>query len=284
MAARLTHSQLKETYPSLIPSSFECPISSEVMEHPVIHPECGHSFEQLHIEEWLDSDATCPLCRKEVTANDFVPNRNLESAISDTVETVFRTLNNTEKKLQSTEKGLRKVQKSRDLVQAESNNIRQNMTVVQGELGQKESALQKVMVDLKSTQKGLRKTQQNRDHTEHTLAEALKALDEKNQRIQRLNSSVQKLQVLLEESEHGRYHAERKVRELKGEQAELKTKLEWSEHGHYHAENELYELRHKLSEMETKPRNTRCLRYVSAIITLVAMILFCAPKPSKHVS
>lgn len=49
------------------PSDFLCPISKQLMVQPVALVETGHSFEQAHIQRWLDTNSTCPVSRKQLT-------------------------------------------------------------------------------------------------------------------------------------------------------------------------------------------------------------------------
>lgn len=64
-----------------IPSDFMCPITLDVMVNPLMSRH-GHSFERDAILEWISNGTRqCPLTRKPVRLNDFVPNSALEMKI-----------------------------------------------------------------------------------------------------------------------------------------------------------------------------------------------------------
>ena len=48
-----------------------CPISLEQIK-TAFKLSCGHVFEKENIIDWLSSKKTCPLCRKDVTEEDFI--------------------------------------------------------------------------------------------------------------------------------------------------------------------------------------------------------------------
>jgi hypothetical protein len=65
------------------PASFVCPLTTELMEDPVMDL-CAHNFERAAITEWLSSKAThdcCPISRKPLTVDDLVPNHTLAERI-----------------------------------------------------------------------------------------------------------------------------------------------------------------------------------------------------------
>eukprot|EP01091_Cochliopodium_minus_P013282 TRINITY_DN4241_c0_g1_i2.p1 TRINITY_DN4241_c0_g1~~TRINITY_DN4241_c0_g1_i2.p1 ORF type:complete len:573 (-),score=175.07 TRINITY_DN4241_c0_g1_i2:98-1816(-) len=63
-------------------SIFEDPISFEIMENPVISVQCGHSFSEKTIKEWLQKHTKCPICNSDMTFNSLKPNYSLREAIS----------------------------------------------------------------------------------------------------------------------------------------------------------------------------------------------------------
>ena len=64
------------------PTSFCCPISSELMVDPVTCAD-GHSYDRAHIERWLSSHNTSPSTNTELPHKDLVPNHALRNAIED---------------------------------------------------------------------------------------------------------------------------------------------------------------------------------------------------------
>lgn len=59
---------------------FVCPITHELMKHPVIDRE-GFSYEQSAILEWLRHNKTSPITRNRLQLSDLAPNRALRAAI-----------------------------------------------------------------------------------------------------------------------------------------------------------------------------------------------------------
>ena len=68
------------TISGLVPGSFKCPITGEVMREPVMDPE-GHTYEQDAILHWLQRNATSPITRTALTPAMLKPNRALRDAI-----------------------------------------------------------------------------------------------------------------------------------------------------------------------------------------------------------
>lgn len=65
-----------------IPHEFVCPISHEIMEHPVTLVETASVFDKQSIEEWLGrGNMSCPLTGLPVTSTALVVNRPLQQAI-----------------------------------------------------------------------------------------------------------------------------------------------------------------------------------------------------------
>jgi len=63
------------------PEQFLCPITQAVMVNPVVDPD-GNSFERLAIIKWLETNDTSPITRKPLRADQLVPNRALQAAIT----------------------------------------------------------------------------------------------------------------------------------------------------------------------------------------------------------
>jgi hypothetical protein len=68
------------------PASFVCPLTTQLMEDPVMDL-CAHNFERAAITEWLNSSKQaithecCPISRKPLTVEDLVPNHTLAERI-----------------------------------------------------------------------------------------------------------------------------------------------------------------------------------------------------------
>eukprot|EP00271_Cylindrocystis_brebissonii_P004997 TRINITY_DN16952_c0_g1_i1.p1 TRINITY_DN16952_c0_g1~~TRINITY_DN16952_c0_g1_i1.p1 ORF type:complete len:616 (-),score=61.40 TRINITY_DN16952_c0_g1_i1:1543-3390(-) len=66
---------------ALIPHHFLCPMSLEIMVHPVVL-ESGHSFERAYIEQWFSlGNNTCPTTNQKLLFKTLVPNLQLEKTI-----------------------------------------------------------------------------------------------------------------------------------------------------------------------------------------------------------
>lgn len=68
----------------VVPSDFICPITMEIMIHPVM-TRYGHSFDRPAIMTWLSSSdgsqCECPLTRKPLRISDIINNRALGQRI-----------------------------------------------------------------------------------------------------------------------------------------------------------------------------------------------------------
>lgn len=51
-----------------------CPVSQAVFSQPVIHRQCGVTFELWDAMEWVTREFTCPTCKVRTTPGDFVTN------------------------------------------------------------------------------------------------------------------------------------------------------------------------------------------------------------------
>lgn len=63
-----------------IPDEFLCPITTEVMEEPVVAMD-GHTYEKRAIESWYAQHKTSPVTREAVDTT-LIPNRSMQSQIS----------------------------------------------------------------------------------------------------------------------------------------------------------------------------------------------------------
>lgn len=63
------------------PSEFECPISQDIMEEPVVACKAGHVFNKADLELWCKNKTTCPVCRGPVSMESAKPNHYLKNEI-----------------------------------------------------------------------------------------------------------------------------------------------------------------------------------------------------------
>lgn len=61
------------------PPDFECPISHEIMEDPVIACPSGHVFNRKDVEIWIKTKQSCPVCRGSISS--LIPNVYLKNEI-----------------------------------------------------------------------------------------------------------------------------------------------------------------------------------------------------------
>jgi U-box domain len=65
-----------------VPSHFLCPITCEVMVHPMV-TRAGMNYERSAIIEWLQTGSTtCPLTRKPLYVSDLITNHDLQDEIA----------------------------------------------------------------------------------------------------------------------------------------------------------------------------------------------------------
>ncbi len=62
------------------PAEFQCPITYDLMNEPVVDPE-GHSYEHAAILEWISTHHTSPVTRTALSENQLAPNRALRGLI-----------------------------------------------------------------------------------------------------------------------------------------------------------------------------------------------------------
>jgi hypothetical protein len=63
-----------------VPNYYVCPITGQVMVHPLKTPS-GLHFEETAILSWLKHSETCPLTLKPLTLSALIPSKNLETEI-----------------------------------------------------------------------------------------------------------------------------------------------------------------------------------------------------------
>lgn len=64
----------------LVPPSFYCPLTCDVMFHPVLDRQ-GNSYERVAIEAWLHLNQTSPLTEQPLEARALIPNRAMQDVI-----------------------------------------------------------------------------------------------------------------------------------------------------------------------------------------------------------
>ena len=64
-----------------VPSEFQCPITKQIMEDPVICSD-GHSYERFAIEDWLVKHEKSPMTNKKLVTKQVFPNHSLRSMIA----------------------------------------------------------------------------------------------------------------------------------------------------------------------------------------------------------
>jgi Mg-chelatase subunit ChlD len=66
----------------LVPHSFLCPISKDIIEDAVIAAD-GHSYDRSQIERWLSSNGSSPKTGALLSSKTLIPNHSLQQAIQD---------------------------------------------------------------------------------------------------------------------------------------------------------------------------------------------------------
>jgi hypothetical protein len=81
-----------------IPCTFKCPISQELMRHPVYYElsdqgskKHRYRFEKASIESWLDKNKSCPITRNPLSFNDLVDDEDLVGLIRIWNQTNLKT-------------------------------------------------------------------------------------------------------------------------------------------------------------------------------------------------
>ena len=65
--------------------AFYCPITCNLMHHPVIDPE-GNTFERVAVENWIRINQNSPITRTDLRINQLYPNKALEKLLQDEKE------------------------------------------------------------------------------------------------------------------------------------------------------------------------------------------------------
>jgi hypothetical protein len=68
----------------IIPNSFYCPITMELMKDPVMASD-GHVYERSAIEEWFQQHDTSPLTNLKIKNTELIPCHPIRSAIDEFV-------------------------------------------------------------------------------------------------------------------------------------------------------------------------------------------------------
>lgn len=63
-----------------IPDEFICPLTHEIMEHPLVTRQ-GFTFEREAIIQWIDETRSCPLTRKPLSISNLIHDRHLKARI-----------------------------------------------------------------------------------------------------------------------------------------------------------------------------------------------------------
>ena len=74
---------------STVPEFFSCPINLGLLREPVVSVS-GNTYSKEMILKWLKKTPTDPLTRKDLKAEQLIPNKALEAAIADSVITVVK--------------------------------------------------------------------------------------------------------------------------------------------------------------------------------------------------
>jgi len=77
----------REHLREVVPSSFFCPISHELMEDPVIVVETGQTYERNRIEQWFKDNSRDPLTNQHLHKRTLTPNIALRNTIEDFTKT-----------------------------------------------------------------------------------------------------------------------------------------------------------------------------------------------------
>jgi serine/threonine protein kinase len=89
---QLAQRQVQLGLPSVIPPSFYCSITTEVMTDPVICSD-GHTYERAAIELWLQHSNRSPLTNLELANRTLIPNLALKPTIAEYMAWIGQPLN-----------------------------------------------------------------------------------------------------------------------------------------------------------------------------------------------
>lgn len=78
--------------PLPIQQDLTCPVCQGIFQDPVLLP-CSHSFCRTCLHRSLEFNKRCPVCRKEFTEDQAIPNRALSDASESFLKQANRVLN-----------------------------------------------------------------------------------------------------------------------------------------------------------------------------------------------
>lgn len=170
-------------------NGFECPISGEIMQDPVIAGD-GHSYERAEIQKWFDRrNNTSPLTGAELPHLNLIPNINLKQAIQD-FNGKKVLLQNYAAIQKAAQEEAKQVQQKLEVAQQDEQRLRQALIEKQNQLDEFKNESQQ-REDLQKNL--LLVTQQQKEEME-------KALKESQQREQVLIKALKKEQRRLAQS------------------------------------------------------------------------------------
>ncbi len=80
---RLALTAAADSMRGAVPDSFRCPITQDVMVHPVIVTETGHSYERFAIEQWLRTHNRDPKTNVQLRSKNLIPNHSLRASTQE---------------------------------------------------------------------------------------------------------------------------------------------------------------------------------------------------------
>jgi len=81
-SSKMAKLEYKEDKDEIEIEAFQCPISMEVMDDPVVAAD-GHSYERLCIEQWLRKQDRSPLNNTRLASKRLIPNHTLRKSIQE---------------------------------------------------------------------------------------------------------------------------------------------------------------------------------------------------------
>jgi hypothetical protein len=64
----------------ILPNSYQCPITREIMDKPVLASD-GHTYDQESIEYWLSNHSTSPVTNAQLPSQKVIPNHTVHTLI-----------------------------------------------------------------------------------------------------------------------------------------------------------------------------------------------------------
>lgn len=68
---------IDQNYPEII-----CPISHQIMNEPMI-TKCGHTFDSICLDKWMEDNDNCPMCREDLSQSDINKNEEITKKIKE---------------------------------------------------------------------------------------------------------------------------------------------------------------------------------------------------------